>query len=67
MNHPTVVLVHGGFADASFLTPVVKTLQARNLPVLAPPNPLRSPCSDDWSTIRAAQPPMVFVMASPWR
>src|SRR3954471_8932979 len=40
-NVPTVVLVHGGFADASFWTPVVQKLQSRNVPVLAPPNPLR--------------------------
>jgi len=40
-NTPTVVLVHGGFADASFWTPVIQKLQARGLPVLAPPNPLR--------------------------
>src|SRR3954464_15649897 len=40
-NVPTVVLVHGGFADASFWTPVVHELQSRNVPVLAPPNPLR--------------------------
>jgi pimeloyl-ACP methyl ester carboxylesterase len=46
MNTPTVVLVHGGFADASFWTPVVKVLQARGLPVLAPPNPLRGLASD---------------------
>jgi hypothetical protein len=31
---PTVVLVHGGFADASFWAPVIRDLQARNLPVL---------------------------------
>jgi pimeloyl-ACP methyl ester carboxylesterase len=40
-NTPTVVLVHGGFADASFWTPVIKELQVRGLPVVAPPNPLR--------------------------
>lgn len=40
-NIPTVVLVHGGFADASFWTPVVRKLQASNVPVLAPANPLR--------------------------
>jgi hypothetical protein len=40
-NIPTVVLVHGGFGDASFWGPVIKELQARDLPVLAPPNPLR--------------------------
>jgi pimeloyl-ACP methyl ester carboxylesterase len=37
---PTVVLVHGGFADASFWAPVIKDLQDHDLPVLAPPNPL---------------------------
>jgi pimeloyl-ACP methyl ester carboxylesterase len=40
-NVPTVILVHGGFADASFWTPVIQQLQARGVPVLAPPNPLR--------------------------
>jgi pimeloyl-ACP methyl ester carboxylesterase len=45
-NTPTVVLVHGGFADASFWTPVVRELQAGGLPVLAPPNPLRGLASD---------------------
>lgn len=38
---PTVVLVHGAFADASHWTPVIKELQARDVPVLAPANPLR--------------------------
>src|SRR3954470_19963354 len=45
-NIPTVVLVHGGFADASFWTPVVRELQSRNVPVLAPPNPLRGLAQD---------------------
>lgn len=40
-NTPTIVLVHGGFADASFWAPVIRELQARDLPVLAPANPLR--------------------------
>jgi pimeloyl-ACP methyl ester carboxylesterase len=40
-NTPTVILVHGGFADASFWVPVIKDLQAHDVPVLAPPNPLR--------------------------
>ena len=31
-NTPTVVLVHGGFADASFWVPVIKDLQAHDLP-----------------------------------
>ena len=43
---PTVVLVHGGFADASFWSPVIEALQARNVPVLAPANPLRGLAQD---------------------
>ena len=45
-NTPTVVLVHGGFADASFWAPVIEDLQAGNVPVLAPPNPLRGLAHD---------------------
>src|SRR3954469_17181276 len=41
LNTPTVILVHGGFADASFWVPVIKDLQAHNVPLLTPPNPLR--------------------------
>ena len=37
----TVVLVHGAFADASSWTGVIQRLQARGIPVIAPPNPLR--------------------------
>jgi pimeloyl-ACP methyl ester carboxylesterase len=43
---PTVVLVHGGFADASFWAPVIDDLQARGVPVLAPANPLRGLAQD---------------------
>ena len=43
---PTVVLVHGGFADASYWVPVIRELQASDLPVLAPANPLRGLASD---------------------
>jgi pimeloyl-ACP methyl ester carboxylesterase len=45
-NTPTVVLVHGGFADASYWVPVIRELQASDLPVLAPANPLRGLASD---------------------
>jgi pimeloyl-ACP methyl ester carboxylesterase len=38
---PTVVLVHGAFADASSWNAVVNRLQADGYPVLAPSNPLR--------------------------
>jgi pimeloyl-ACP methyl ester carboxylesterase len=45
-NTPTVALVHGGFADASFWVPVIEDLQAHDVPVLAPPNPLRGLAHD---------------------
>jgi len=38
---PTVVLVHGAFADASSWSGVIECLQAKNVPVVAPANPLR--------------------------
>jgi pimeloyl-ACP methyl ester carboxylesterase len=38
---PTVVLVHGAFADASSWNGVVQRLQAKGVRVTAPPNPLR--------------------------
>jgi pimeloyl-ACP methyl ester carboxylesterase len=43
---PTIVLVHGGFADASYWVPVIRELQASDLRVLAPANPLRGLASD---------------------
>jgi pimeloyl-ACP methyl ester carboxylesterase len=38
---PTVVLVHGAFADASGWTAVVDNLQSKGYDVIAPSNPLR--------------------------
>jgi pimeloyl-ACP methyl ester carboxylesterase len=38
---PTVVLVHGAFADGSSWNAVIERLQAKGLPVKAPANPLR--------------------------
>ncbi len=38
---PTVVLVHGAFADASSWNGVIPLLEAKGLRVTAPPNPLR--------------------------
>ena len=43
---PTVVLVHGAFADASGWAGVIKRLQDAGVPVVAPPNPLRSVSHD---------------------
>ena len=39
---PTVVLVHGGFADASGFGGVTRELQSAGHTVVAPPKPLRS-------------------------
>src|ERR1700726_1076879 len=43
---PTVVLVHGAFADASGYRDVIRTLQKAGVPVRAPMNPLRGLASD---------------------
>src|ERR687897_3909199 len=40
-SRPTVVLVHGAFADGSSWTGVVERLQAEGVRVTAPANPLR--------------------------
>jgi pimeloyl-ACP methyl ester carboxylesterase len=43
---PTVVLVHGAFADASGWSKVIARLQRRGYPVFAPANPLRGVAGD---------------------
>jgi pimeloyl-ACP methyl ester carboxylesterase len=43
---PTVVLVHGAWADAAGWTPVITELQKDGFVVKAPPNPLRGLTSD---------------------
>ena len=43
---PTVVLVHGAFADASGFAGVIRELQWAGIPVQAPPNPLRGIAAD---------------------
>ncbi|GAA4452893.1 alpha/beta fold hydrolase [Phytohabitans houttuyneae] len=43
---PTVVLVHGAFADASGWNDVIKRLHRKGYPVIAPANPLRGVPSD---------------------
>jgi pimeloyl-ACP methyl ester carboxylesterase len=49
---PTVVLVHGAFADASGYAGVIRELQNTGVVVLAPPNPLRG-LKTDAETVRA--------------
>jgi len=46
MSEPTVVLVHGAFADASGFAGVIRELASAGNRVIAPPNPLRSLASD---------------------
>ncbi|MGW0034437.1 alpha/beta fold hydrolase [Streptomyces sp. NPDC003314] len=43
---PTVVLVHGAFADASSWSGTIRRLQRAGYPVLAPANPLRGLATD---------------------
>jgi pimeloyl-ACP methyl ester carboxylesterase len=43
---PTVVLVHGAFADASSWSGVIERLQQQGCTVVAPPNPLRGAATD---------------------
>jgi pimeloyl-ACP methyl ester carboxylesterase len=43
---PTIVLVHGDWADASSWTSVIERLKHRGLTVVAPPNLLRGPTAD---------------------
>ncbi|TQS40367.1 alpha/beta fold hydrolase [Cryptosporangium phraense] len=46
MAKPTIVLVHGAWADASSWNPVASELQSQGFTVLAPPNLLRGPETD---------------------
>jgi pimeloyl-ACP methyl ester carboxylesterase len=43
---PTIVIVHGAFADASSWNDVIEGLQQQGYDVVAPPNPLRGVRSD---------------------
>lgn len=61
---PTVVLVHGGFADASYWAPVIRELQSSEIPVLAPANPLRGLAHDAEylaSVVRQIDGPVLLV------
>lgn len=61
---PTIVLVHGGWADASSWNPEVTKLQQLGYPVLVPANPERGLASDsDYirSVLRTIKGPIVLV------
>jgi len=61
---PTVLLVHGAFADASIWARVIARLQDAGIGVLAPANPLRGLATDAAylaSVVRAIDGPVVLV------
>ena len=61
---PTIVLVHGAFADASTFAGVIRELETAGHTVVAVPNPLRGLTSDAESVaarVRAIDGPVVLV------
>src|SRR5262245_42130972 len=64
---PTIVLVHGDWADASSWTRVIERLQRKDFTVVAPPNLLRGPAADApylASYLRSLSGPIVLVAHS---
>ena len=64
MPGPTVVLVHGAFADASGFAGVIRELESAGHTALAPPNPLRSVAFDASvvsNVVKAIDGPVVLV------
>jgi pimeloyl-ACP methyl ester carboxylesterase len=64
---PTIVLVHGDWADASSWSSVIPRLQAQGFTVVAPPNPLRGPAQDSASIaafLQSISGPIVLVAHS---
>jgi pimeloyl-ACP methyl ester carboxylesterase len=64
---PTIVLVHGDWADASSWNAVIQRLQDRRFTVVAPPNTLRGPSEDApylASYLRTIPGPIVLVAHS---
>jgi len=61
---PTVVLVHGAFADASGFSGLIRELESSGHTVVAPPNPLRGLASDAAAlatVVRAIEGPVLLV------
>jgi pimeloyl-ACP methyl ester carboxylesterase len=52
MSVPTIVLVHGAFADSSGWRPLVDALADDELTILAPPNPLRGMTGGDGASLK---------------
>jgi pimeloyl-ACP methyl ester carboxylesterase len=66
-TRPTIVLLHGSFADASGFDGVIRRLQEQGYPTIAPPNPLRTLVSDAAyvrSVLDTIDTPIVFVAHS---
>ena len=64
---PTIVLVHGAFADASGFGALTDRLQDRGYTVISPANPLRGPASDGAyvaSVMKTIDGPIVLVAHS---
>jgi pimeloyl-ACP methyl ester carboxylesterase len=61
---PTIVLVHGGFADASSWNGVIDRLQVAGLTTIAPANPLRGVVNDSAyvsSVVKTIEGPVLLV------
>ena len=61
---PTIVLVHGAFAESASWNPVIDALASAGHPVIAAPNPLRSPAADAAAVgdlLRTIDGPVVLV------
>ena len=66
-TRPTIVLVHGDWADASSWTAEIERLQGKGFTVVAPPNLLRGPATDApylASFLRTISGPIVLVAHS---
>jgi pimeloyl-ACP methyl ester carboxylesterase len=67
-DHPSVVIVHGAFADGSDWSKVIALLQAKGVHVTAVQNPLTSLADDAAATQRAIalQPGKVVLVGHSW-
>jgi pimeloyl-ACP methyl ester carboxylesterase len=64
---PTIVLVHGAFAESASWDGVIDSLLSADYPVIAPPNPLRSVAADAAfvsDVVRAVEGPVLLVAHS---
>lgn len=64
---PTIVLVHGAFAESASWNPVIDSLTGAEYPVIAAPNPLREPATDGASVgdlVRSIEGPVLLVAHS---